>query len=121
MPEHSLVVQFRTEGWGSVDDLDRRHRLEDVLDARLRADGNGECDGGDIGSGTVNIYLEGVIESIRAVEGVVAVLREVQALDGAVIAQARYLETEEPEEKDLEGYTVLWPPGYKAEFDIMYL
>lgn len=57
MVNSSLIVQFRTDGWGSEDDLTKRYHLEDLLDARLQADNNGICDGGDIGSGTINIFL----------------------------------------------------------------
>lgn len=124
MQNNSLVLQYRIDGWGSTEDLEKRARLEDLIDARLQNESNGECDGGDIGSGTINIYLEDVSDPQRALEAVIAVLKEAQELDGAVIAQSRYTEAQDGENEDdreLEDYLVLWPPDFEGEFEIMYL
>jgi hypothetical protein len=121
MQEHSLVLQYRIDGWGSTEDLERRNHLEDLINPRLQEDNNGECDGGDIGSGTINLYLEGVIDPQSALNTVLAVLKEAEELEGAVIAQSHYSNTEGEEDRELEGYTVLWPSDHKGEFEIMYL
>jgi hypothetical protein len=107
--DHStLIVQYRTEGWGSPQDLQMRHRVESLLDECLKAAGNGYCDGGDIGSGTINIFLS-VLDPNRAKDAVIEALRQAEVLEGATIA----IETE-------EGFTVLWPQGFVGEFSYMY-
>ena len=40
-------------GMGSKDDVEKRHRLEDRLNETLGWTGLGACDGGSIGSGTM--------------------------------------------------------------------
>ncbi len=62
----SVVVQFPIGGinegigLGSSDDLDRRHYIELLLEQQLRATAQGHVDGGDIGGGTMNIFIEDV-------------------------------------------------------------
>ena len=58
LADHSqIVVQYNTEdAWGGSDDLEKRYRVEEVLNGCLGWTGNGHCDGGDIGSGTINSY-----------------------------------------------------------------
>ena len=50
-----LLIQYRLDSWGSVADLELRHKIEDLMNECLGWTGLGHCDGGDIGSGTVNI------------------------------------------------------------------
>jgi hypothetical protein len=104
----TLIVQYLTEGWGSPDDLQMRHKIESLLDKRLAATGNGYCDGGDIGSGTINIFLS-VLDAQRAAKVVIKALRKTHLLEGATIA----LETE-------EGFEVLWPQDFVGEFSYSY-
>jgi hypothetical protein len=101
-------VQYRTEGWGSPQDLEKRHKVESLLGESLESTNNGYCDGGDIGSGTINVFLS-VLDPNRAAETVTEALREVQLLEGATIA----LETE-------EGFEVLWPQDFGGEFSYSY-
>ena len=54
----TLVVEFDIDGFGTGDDLDRRHMLEEQLDQLVGWLGLGHCDGGSIGSGTMEIFLE---------------------------------------------------------------
>jgi hypothetical protein len=59
VPESKLktvLVQMQLKGWGSSRDLDRRYKLMDLLDAHLGVTLSGHVDGGDIGSGTANIW-----------------------------------------------------------------
>lgn len=107
--EHStLIVQYRTEGWGSLQNLQMRREVESLLDDCLRATGNGYCDGGDIGSGTINIFLE-VLDPHRAKDAVVETLRKARLLEGATIA----IRTE-------KGFEVLWPQDFVGEFSYSY-
>ncbi len=48
-----LLVEFQVNGFGTEDDLSKRHRLEDRMNETLGWTGLGHCDGGSIGSGTM--------------------------------------------------------------------
>ncbi|VXB63574.1 hypothetical protein [Massilia sp. 9I] len=50
-----LMVEYAVEGMGSAADLDKRHRLEERMGEILGWSGLGECDGGSIGSGTMEV------------------------------------------------------------------
>jgi hypothetical protein len=104
-----IVVQYRTETWGNVDDLDKRNRVEGILNECLGWTGNGHCDGGDIGSGSINTFSF-VVDPKLAGETIVKALRKEQLLDGAVIAYAK------PGEDD---HTVVWPKNFRGEFSIV--
>jgi len=47
-----LEVECKIEGFGTVSDLDKRHKLEGVLNELLGWTGLGHVDGSSIGSGT---------------------------------------------------------------------
>ena len=52
--EHAvLLVEYAIDGMGSSADLKKRHELEERLDQTLGWTGLGNCDGGSIGSGTM--------------------------------------------------------------------
>jgi hypothetical protein len=52
--EHEwLIIEYAVHGMGSFADLEKRHRLEDKLNEILGWTGLGHCDGGSIGSGTM--------------------------------------------------------------------
>ena len=104
----TLVVQYRIEGWGSPQDLGRRHAIETLLDEHLRSMKIGYCDGGDIGGGTMNVFLY-VTSPRRAAKSIVDTLDRAGLIDGATIA----LETE-------DGFKVLWPKGFVGEFSYSY-
>lgn len=48
-----LLVEYAVDGFGTSEDLDKRHALEDRLNETLGWTGVGHCDGGSIGSGTM--------------------------------------------------------------------
>ena len=54
---HILIVEYRVEGMGTLKDLEKRHSLEDYLNDKLGWNGLGHCDGGSIGSGTMEVAL----------------------------------------------------------------
>ena len=105
----TIVVQYRTETWGDVNDLDKRHRVEGILNECLGWTGNGHCDGGDIGSGSINAFSFAVDPTLAG-EAIVEALRREKLLDGAVIAYAL------PGEDD---HTVVWPKNFRGEFSIL--
>jgi hypothetical protein len=54
--EHAtLLIEFGVDGMGSSTDLDKRHRLQERMDETLGWTGLGNCDGGSIGSGTMEV------------------------------------------------------------------
>lgn len=50
-----LVLEYRVEGMGSPADLTKRHQLQDRMAETLGWMGLGHCDGGSIGSGTMEV------------------------------------------------------------------
>lgn len=67
----TLLIEFAVDGMGSSTDLDKRHRLQERMDETLGWTGLGHCDGGSIGSGTMEVccyvvdfdIAKGVIEA----------------------------------------------------------
>jgi predicted DNA-binding WGR domain protein len=52
---HDFVIIYNIDGFGTIDDLNKRHRIEELMDECLGWTGNGHCDGGDIGGDTMTI------------------------------------------------------------------
>lgn len=50
-----LLTEHSVEGMGNTTDLAKRHRLEDRMNETLGWTGLGHCDGGSIGSGTMEV------------------------------------------------------------------
>ena len=46
-----LLIEFKVEGMGTSEDLEKRARLQSRMDETLGWTGLGHCDGGSIGSG----------------------------------------------------------------------
>ena len=54
--EHArLLIEYRIDGMETVQDLDKRHALERPASDLLGWTGLGHCDGGSIGSGTMEV------------------------------------------------------------------
>lgn len=53
--EYTLLVEYAVDGFGTSEDLDKRNRLIDRLNEILGWTGLGHCDGGSIGSGTMEV------------------------------------------------------------------
>jgi hypothetical protein len=51
----TLLIEFNVEEMGTPEDLEKRHRLEDRMNETLGWTGLGHCDGGSIGSGTMEV------------------------------------------------------------------
>lgn len=66
-----LMIEYAVEGMGSEADLAKRHRLEDRMNETLGWTGLGACDGGSIGSGTMEVCTFVVDYEIakRVIEG----------------------------------------------------
>jgi hypothetical protein len=50
-----LMIEYSIEGMGTTKNLDKRHALEDRMNETLGWTGLGFCDGGSIGSGTMEV------------------------------------------------------------------
>ncbi len=50
-----LMIEYAIDGMGTPADLEKRHRLEERMDETLGWCGIGNCDGGSIGSGTMEV------------------------------------------------------------------
>jgi hypothetical protein len=50
-----LLIEYPVEGMGTTKDLKKRHALEDRMNETLGWTGLGNCDGGSIGSGTMEV------------------------------------------------------------------
>jgi hypothetical protein len=103
-----LLIQYRLDSWGSSADLERRHKIEDLMNECLGWTGLGHCDGGDIGSETINICCL-VVDPYTAVAPISAELQRNQLLEGATIAIERE-----------EGFEVLYPKDFDGEFRYWY-
>jgi hypothetical protein len=104
---YPVVIQYRIEGHGTMQDYDRRVKIETLLEEFLSEADLGYLDGGDIGSGTANIFCFLKPER-KGTEAIIQTLRKNGYLDGAVIQ-----ETVKGEEK------VVWPPNYAGEFSVV--
>lgn len=100
-----LVVQFRYDAGQEEEALERRHMMEEMIDEGLLHTGNGSCEGGDIGSGTMNIYYH-VVDVEAAVALIFEGMKEHDVRGVPKIAV-----------QSAESYTVLYPPG--ATFELM--
>lgn len=102
-----LIIQFRLDNWGNSSDLERRQKIESLMNECLGWTGLGHCDGGDIGSGTINIFCL-VVDPYAAVVPIVADLTKHDELSGATIAIQK--------ESDFE---VLYPKDFTGNFSIL--
>ena len=51
----TLLIEYAVNGMGNSEDLDKRNRLVDRMNDTLAWTGLGYCDGGSIGSGTMEV------------------------------------------------------------------
>jgi hypothetical protein len=91
-----LTIQYPIEGMGTVIDVDKRHEIEHLVDSCLGSTGLGHCDGGDIGSGTMNVFCF-VVNAERVLQIIVEELKKNGLLQGAKII----LRSDEDEDKVL--------------------
>jgi hypothetical protein len=51
----TLLIEFKVDGMGTPEDVEKRTRLQKEMDEVLGWTGLGHCDGGSIGSGTMEV------------------------------------------------------------------
>ena len=102
-----IVIHYNLENWGSARDHERRVKIEDLMTECLAATGLGVCDGGDLGSGTMNVFCD-VVDGNLAVSPIVDCFSENGELDGAIIARR--------ERTGDDDYHVVWPKDFTGDF-----
>jgi len=50
-----LLIEYKVEGMGNTEDLNKRSKLQERMDQTLGWVGIGHCDGGSMGSGTMEV------------------------------------------------------------------
>jgi hypothetical protein len=53
--EFTLLIEYAVDGIGTKEDVEKRYRLQDRMNETLGWAGLGNCDGGSIGSGTMEV------------------------------------------------------------------
>ncbi len=101
-----LVIQYRYEDNQLMEALDRRHMVEDLMNECLGWTGNGRSDGGDVGSGSTNVFNY-VVNVEKALKTIMEELSNNNILDNVQIA---YLDED-------DEYVSLYPEG--ADFNIL--
>ena len=104
---YSVVIQYKVEGRGTRKDHDRRIKVEELMNECLGWSGLGHCDGGDMGSGQMNVFCY-VVDSAIAERVIVGDLKKNGLLDGAIIAERKEEETK-----------VLWPRDFSGTFTVL--
>ncbi len=94
-----VTLQYQVEGFGFVTDVERRYKIQSFLNEALGWTGNGHCDGGDIGSGTMNIFCR-VFDVEKAAVTILDELHKYNLLQGAVLV-----------DDGEEAVTVIYPSG----------
>ncbi len=65
----TLIIEFPVNGHGTIDDLEKRHLLEQKMDEILGWTGLGYCDGGSMGSGTMEVFC--IVVDFKIAENVI--------------------------------------------------
>lgn len=52
---HCLLIEYKVDDFGTPEELEKRHRLQDRMDETLGWTGLGHCDGGSVGSGSMEV------------------------------------------------------------------
>ncbi|WP_130068138.1 hypothetical protein [Bacillus albus] len=101
-----FVLQYVYTDDQLEDGLEKRQKIQEIMDEALGWSGNGYCDGGDIGSGTINIYTF-VIDVNKALQTTINELENHHLLDDVKIA---YMSND-------EEYKQIYPN--KGEFNLL--
>ena len=99
-----ITIQYRVGGMGTAEDLDKRIKVENLMNDRLGWLGLGHCDGGDMGSGTMNVFCM-VVDCSIAIRHIIRELRISDLIKGAAISI-----------RSDRGDSVVWPRGISEGF-----
>jgi hypothetical protein len=110
--DHSvLLIQYAISGMGTGKDLDKRHALENRMNETLGWTGLGYCDGGSIGSGTMDVCCF-VVDFKIAQRVVEKDLKKTEFADYSRIYDERAEPPAEETESESAGPTMLVPPWF---------
>lgn len=76
----TLLIEYAVDGMGTKCDVEKRHALEDRMNETLGWTGLGACDGGSIGSGTMEVCCF-VVDFDVAKRVIIDDLRDTQVSD----------------------------------------
>ena len=111
---HDMIVQLRTPAtWPARDELELRYKVEEDLEEALGS--HGDVDGGDSGSGSMNIFIVQVDDPTTALLRIKTVL-ERHGLLGAAIVNLTSFENEDDEDSVVNQ--VVWPENFKGRFSV---
>jgi hypothetical protein len=79
-----ILVQFTIDGFGTTEELDKLHSLEEELDQAIGWLGLGHCDGNSIGSDTMEVCCF-VVDADIAIKCIKKSLKGTRYADGATI------------------------------------
>ena len=109
-----MILQFHTDdSWGDVDDLDFRNQMWDHLNGMLGWSGNGRVTGGDIGSGTINLFFV-AIDAEKAASTIVSGMELLEFNKSFIVV----LEGGPLDQKVNASFAtrVIYPQGHNKEF-----
>lgn len=107
-----LIIQYPlSDQFDDDEDGDFKAELEQLADAYLRQAPLGRCDGGDIGSGTINVFCS-VTDGQRGCDCIVEAL-QAAGIDGAIIA---FIDAGHEDNADPR---VLWPTDFAGTFSVL--
>lgn len=86
--QYVLLIEYTVDGFGNANDLDKRHSLENYVNGVLGWTGLGHCDGGSIGSGSMEVCCI-VVDYEIARQVVAERLRDTEFSDYSRIYQER--------------------------------
>lgn len=110
---HLLIIQIPIHGdWGSDGDVEVRYSLERDLQRRLGT--LGVVDGGDIGSGNMNLFVVSITDLPGALLAVKSVMERWDLLGIAVIQRSSFWSADDDEPVE----SVVWPIGYQGTFSV---
>lgn len=98
-----IIIQYDIDGFGNEKDLFKRHKVEAIMNEELGWTGLGNCDGGDVGSGTMNIFCM-VVDIEIAYEVIRKSLAKAKKIKGARIIS-----------DNEDGLNVLYPEDFNGE------
>jgi hypothetical protein len=105
-----MILQFQTnDGWGNLEDLNFRNQIWDNLNEQFFWSGNGEVSGGDIGSGTVNLFFRTVSSDLA--------VKTIDALVQAKQIQRPYLIAMVGDDNARTAVNVIYPEDYSGMFN----
>jgi Fe-S cluster assembly iron-binding protein IscA len=110
-----MIIQLPLTGrWGTEDEIQARDELAEALEDLLEREGLGEFSGTDVGSGSANLFIDGInaAEWEQAVQVVLDELKRRRLGERALIVKS----LPEGQEEGGSGWVVVWPKDYRGRF-----